>query len=433
VLFALLVLSCSGSKDLPPPPAGGGDSTPADSGPIEAAPVASNLLFVTLDTLRWDVLPRYSEERSWMPFLSGRLDAGITWDNAATCGHWTYTGMFCLTSGQPPLGSPLESGGGGALLPVPEEATLLAEVLGGAGFATAVVTDSPVFNSELGFLQGFDTIVEREGNDGAVIIEEGLAALEGLESPWYLHLHFLDMHTPYANPFDEEPPEGCPDLRAEGEVNAAIDGYPELPGEEQEALTECFWWYYGEQARHLDGLLEGLWGELEARGALADTLVVIATDHGEQFGEHEGITHRLGLHPEEIQGLVSFWYEGVSPESIDAPTSQIDVAPTALALLGVSAPEGSQGVSGGNGEVALSYDCIYLEGEQRRRYAAWDEEHRVVMEETDQEDEYEAFVRASDPLDLEDIDVEDLDVAHLVAEIQAMQAAAADHPYCPGP
>ena len=80
--------------------------------------------------------------------------------------------------------------------------------------------------------------------------------------------------------------------------------------------------------------LEGL----EASGALEDTLVVVWSDHGEQFWEHGLHTHAYTMHYAENDALAFFWGKNLKPGVWSEPTTHIDLAPTILEALGQPIP-----------------------------------------------------------------------------------------------
>ena len=91
--------------------------------------------------------------------------------------------------------------------------------------------------------------------------------------------------------------------------------------------------------RWLDAQLAITWDELEAKGLLDDTLVVVWTDHGEQFYERGHQTHAYQLFAEEVDGYAMFWAANLKPGLWTEPTTAIDLAPTILDALSVPIPD----------------------------------------------------------------------------------------------
>jgi len=83
---------------------------------------------------------------------------------------------------------------------------------------------------------------------------------------------------------------------------------------------------------------------LEAAGRAEGTAVVFLYDHGEEFFEHT-FSHLGGVWEHLARVPLLLRLPGEPPRRVDDRVARlIDVAPTALAALGVSAPAGWQGV-----------------------------------------------------------------------------------------
>lgn len=93
--------------------------------------------------------------------------------------------------------------------------------------------------------------------------------------------------------------------------------------------------------RTIAALLEGL----EADGRLADTAVILFADHGEAFGEHGVYFHGRALYEEMIRTPLMVAAPGLAPGTLAVNTSNLDVVPTALDLLGLPLPADLRGES----------------------------------------------------------------------------------------
>jgi arylsulfatase A-like enzyme len=91
------------------------------------------------------------------------------------------------------------------------------------------------------------------------------------------------------------------------------------------------------------------WGDLEdglaALGALDDTALVLTSDHGEGLGERGGnVGHAYGMHGELLDVPLLIVGGGLPPGAVDVVTSNADVAPTVLSLLGLPSDDRMQGL-----------------------------------------------------------------------------------------
>jgi tetratricopeptide (TPR) repeat protein len=133
-------------------------------------------------------------------------------------------------------------------------------------------------------------------------------------NPWFAWVHLYDPHEPYA------PPEP---FRSR---------YPTDP-------------YAGEIA-YTDASLGAFLDRLRSSGALEHTLLVIASDHGESLGEHGERTHGLFAYDATLRVPLIFWAKGaLRPAVSRAPSRLVDLMPTILDLVGVSAPPAINGRS----------------------------------------------------------------------------------------
>ncbi len=114
--------------------------------------------------------------------------------------------------------------------------------------------------------------------------------------------------------------------------------WDDIPPEEREAVEAHLRLRYAGEAAYLDDQLAAAFDALEDGGWLDRTLVVLWTDHGEQFWERGHPTHAWNLGREENDGLLAFWGHGVEPEAIPGPSHAIDLLPTTLDLLGLPIP-----------------------------------------------------------------------------------------------
>jgi arylsulfatase A-like enzyme len=96
---------------------------------------------------------------------------------------------------------------------------------------------------------------------------------------------------------------------------------------------------YGEDVFSLN--LEQLVGKLKQLGILNNTLIVVVSDHGEEFWEHGWTSHGHSLYQELTHGVFLMWNPKLipSPRRIIEPVQLIDVAPTVLDLLGLKIPD----------------------------------------------------------------------------------------------
>jgi arylsulfatase A-like enzyme len=149
---------------------------------------------------------------------------------------------------------------------------------------------------------------------------------------YFVFLHYMDVHYPY---YKHHSFKGrFREFR--GEPFYVNGPAPELPAEDLEYSMAC----YDEGIIHLDSVLEGLFGVLERSGRLDDTLVIIVSDHGDEFLEHGGLGHGTTCYNELLDSFILFVHPRLAGRDIKQPVSLTDVFPTLLEWAGVPAPAG---------------------------------------------------------------------------------------------
>jgi arylsulfatase A-like enzyme len=230
--------------------------------------------------------------------------------------------------------------------PLPLDELTLAELLGQHGFRTFALTSSVRFVPESGFDQGFDsyrTFHELDKNERSRRVTD--AALEAIDAaggrPFFGFLHYFDPHAPYAPPepfrsrwhaeADPFPPETTQRFiqahRRPGQAVAA----------ETLAYLEAL---YDAGIRYLDAPLARLLEGMSEHGLAANTLVVVTSDHGDEFKEHGGLSHDGPLHEEVVRvPLLVRWPEHVPAGLvIERAVQGVDVFPTLLELVDLEVP-----------------------------------------------------------------------------------------------
>lgn len=334
----------------------------AEEAPGAEGPLPQRVLLISLDTLRADHTGFGGYEKPTTPFLDSLAERAVVFDNHFANSNCTLpshatmlTGLHYPSHGVKPVG-PDEP-----LRVLPKGAVTLAQRFQAAGYQTAGFTShGDWLNARYGFDRGFDHF-ESGWVDADEIIGGYLDWLDD-EDPVrsFVFLHFFDIHSDTAQRGPCLPYRSTPELVAEfaGERPAGFTGCSQefqrrdgrescasnylkdvsnklepLPDEHLEFLVGL----YDAGIRKLDDQLKDLFAELEDRGQLDNTLVVVTADHGESFKEHGTMLH--DTHHDEVAQvpLIVLLPEsaGVAPRRIDALTQSTDLAPTILDLCGL--------------------------------------------------------------------------------------------------
>ena len=285
-----------------------------------------NIVLILVDTLRADYTSPYGFAQDTSPELARWAKRGALFERVRSQSSWTKMSMASLLTSLWPRSHGIREAQDG----LSDEAVTLAEVLAGAGYATYGVQTNGWLHQSFGFHQGFDRYMfPKTGGDPRMgqaslwphadrVVEEAERLLEAHDRtrPFFLYLHFMDVHE-YAAP---------PHLKTFGTDSKGA---------------------YLAAIRWVDDAVERVREELDDAGVLDNTLIVFGADHGETFGEHGVHGHaRNVLTPVVWVPLVfRFPFPVRPPVRIATQVRNLDLAPTLLELAGVAVPDGFEGAS----------------------------------------------------------------------------------------
>jgi len=310
-----------------------------------------NVVIVSIDTLRADHLPLYGYARDTSPNLRQLVAReGIVFESAFSHSPKTGPSHMSLLTGLLPDAHGVENVAGGeenrALSPGIET---LASILQKNGYRTAAFTEKGHVVAELGFDRGFDVFVSGGGAKG--IFENGIQAVEEFAGdPFFLFVHTYEVHDPYT------PPKGFREIWADPDYSGnVISDSAELTaaaGGEWVRRHEVFWGrvdrespadvqhlrdLYDGSIRFVDKLIGSLIEQLQEQGELERTLLIVLSDHGEEFLEHGGFLHDTSyqelLHVPLVMRLPADLAEGRRGRRVESVVRLVDVVPTVLDAL----------------------------------------------------------------------------------------------------
>jgi arylsulfatase len=284
-ILALAALACPGPRKPSPSPA-----------PTPRAATGTNVLLITIDTLRADHLGVYGYPRNTSPRIDALARAGTVFDQAYTFWPKTRASFVMMLTGR----RPSQNGYSKSHPVVLDFNPTIASALRDAGYATAAAVDNANLSVANGYSKGFDSYretweepaLESEMDRTRAITESGIAFLKdgARRKPFFLWLHYVNPHAPYTPPPPHDTAfldESVAKSRRLPVVRGVFGGIPQpwaVAG--QDRLGYYVAQYDGEIAaadqevgRVLDALL--------ASGQAGRTLVVLTSDHGESLGEHD--------------------------------------------------------------------------------------------------------------------------------------------------
>lgn len=309
----------------------------------------TNLLVISLDTTRRDHIGRFSGS-DITPHLDAVLDEAYVLENHRTCSNWTGPSMTCVMSGRNPMENgfwPWVSDDQVKGRP-PKTYDTLATHLTDAGWRTTLVTaNTSVFDLDAtGIPKGFEREVDvdwQPAPDVAAAAMTEVGTLTGQAAPWYLHVHFIDPHGNYCPPESYvEGLGGIPDLGYSindlcyDTYGPGWYDYYYQPQPWRDALVDTYEVLYDAELAYWDDSFGVFWDELDASGALDDTLVMFVTDHGQQFFERGGHGHGLWLGSEENRSTAAFWAKNLTAGAWTGVTLHQDLTETLYTAYGIT-------------------------------------------------------------------------------------------------
>jgi len=289
-----------------------------------------NVLFILIDTLRADRMGAYGYDRETSPDLDYLANTGIRFSENRAQSSWTKASMASLWTAH----HSARSGVVRHVDAVSDDAVMPAEIFRDAGFVTGGIWRNGWVAPNFGFSQGFDVYMTPtskqapaslrqearsgriDGTDIDVIFSAEEFMRANKDSRWFLYVHLMDVHQ-YISTED-----------------TAIFGDSYSDSYDNSILWTSI--QVGTLVRKLYEL------------GLGDrTLVVLASDHGEAFGEHGDEGHARDLFPEVTLTpfIISPPFKMTPPQIVWNRTQNVDIWPTVLDMLGLPGIEGADGVS----------------------------------------------------------------------------------------
>ena len=344
---------------------------------------APNIVLILIDTLRADALGSYGAAGDPTPAMDWLANEGVLFERAVAPSSWTLPSIASILTSTMPVDHGLNAFTG----VLRGELEVLPELLANAGYSCRAIVANELVSRRRGFARGyelydtygyaiegsltlsklFDRLVFLCGParsfgmskrpfltfvSGFPFIETRMThylydeditdrvlryAAEPDQRPIFLYVHYLAPHSPYL----EHP------LRA----------FPSQPSLE-EANRGDLLRLYGGEVTYTDAIVGEL---LDGLGELTENAIIVVTsDHGEEFWEHGRMLHGNGVFQEAVHVPLLFRGPGfLTGARVEYPVSLIDIAPTLLDFAGVAVPDA---FAGGSLRHALTG-----EGEERDR------------------------------------------------------------------
>jgi arylsulfatase A-like enzyme len=326
---------------------------------------APNVLLLILDTVRGEDLSLYGYGRETTPALSALAKQSVVFDRAWAPAPWTLTSHASMFTGHWPHEISADW-----LDPLDDAKPVLAEALSARGYATAGFVANLVYTHRgWGLDRGFSRYEDYPVSVGQVINSFNLGRivsnlrplreligfhdvlnrkpaadldrsllhwLDGVEPgrPFFAFVNYFDAHEPLFPPAPYDTlfgPFGVTGpFKYSAEKVHPLDRYAMSPARIQAERDA-----YDGAIAYLDHNIGGLLDELARRGVLDNTLVIIVSDHGEQFGEHGLLAHGNSVYTQLIHVPLLMRLPGVVPAGVrvEQGVSPVDIPATVMQIV----------------------------------------------------------------------------------------------------
>ncbi len=371
-----------------------------------------DVFLVLVDTLRADHLTAYGYPLPTSPNVDALAEDATLFERGFAHAPWTRPSCASLLTGRYPPDTGVQT----LYSALPRDVHTLPQLLRASGYETAGIISSVQLSGQFGFDKGFDLhdigssylawsgldralgrlgVTSRDSRypryDAAELTDEAIDWLEARPDPArpvFMYLHYSDPHGPYGPPADsdrwrdfaserarrlDEPPRLRP--RGDAVYSAA----------EFEAMIAA----YDSEIAYFDLHFGRLLAYLRASGRYDDALIVLTSDHGEEFLEHDGWEHGHTLFNEQLHVPLVLKYParlGEPPgRRVETPAGLVDVLPTVQDVVDAEWPsDGLRGRSlldhGGAGDRTLYADTLFVEPSLRGLVSGTDKIIQTVDE-----------------------------------------------------
>ncbi len=327
---------------------------------LSTAPRPKNVIVYLIDTLRRDKLSIYNPNtRVKTPNIERLAKQGVVFDNCYVQGNWSKASSAAFFTGLYPQKTRAET----VSEKLSKKLTLLPERLKKNGITTAAFISNGYLGAKFGFRQGWDyyrnPIRENLPSDTEHLLRLFWPWFEKhKQNRFFVYLGTIDPHVPYDPPkkflkmYDPKPynyKKGPIQPRKTGYLLAKIKKNPKIMSKRDWFHLEAL---YDGEVSYNDDQLGKLWDRLVKEGVAQDTMLIITSDHGDEFRDHGSVGHGHTVYEELIHMPLIVVYPPLfapakdgSIRRIEDYVEHIDIHATILDAMGVGVPKDIDGES----------------------------------------------------------------------------------------
>ncbi len=308
-----------------------------------------NAIVVLIDTLRADRLTAYAKTRVRTPAFDKFAKESTVFERCHAPSNWTKPSCATVLTGLYP--DTHKARGHSSRLA--SSSKMASEIFRTAGFATGAFIANGYLAAEFGFKRGWTKYInfirENKKTEAVNVFKESLDFIAGhKDKPFFTYIQTIDPHVPYDPPaedlklYDAQGYDGPVRNRSTGNLLEEIKRKKvELNARDRRRLEALYDGEITYHDRHFGHFLDGL----NKLGVLNDTAIIVCSDHGEEFFDHDSVGHGHTLYEELLHVPLVVRAPGIVPagKRVNTEVGLSDILPTLLQATGVPIPKGMEG------------------------------------------------------------------------------------------
>jgi len=278
-----------------------------------------NVVWIIVDAMRVNRLSAFGYRKPTTPYLEHLAGESLVFRQAYSQSSATLLSIPSMLAGRPVGTMNFDRKQDTLRARAADEP--LATTLQRHGYRTGFVVDRYVTKRLPAALDGYESLETITGEDdvgtwrarqAATAVTRAIEFLErdpGYSQPFFLTIYTADPHSPYVE---------HPGTRKFGKGGGAR---------------------YDNELAYTDQYIGMLVEYLRAKPPLLDdTIVIVSSDHGEEFNDHGGTLHARTCHEESVHVPLLVRIPGLPAQSVDIRVGLNDIVPTLVELLGLDVP-----------------------------------------------------------------------------------------------
>lgn len=298
------------------------------------SPSGPNVILIVPDALRADHLGCYGYSRPTSPQIDKFAADALIFEKAMSNSPWTKPSMGTVFTSI----YPHEHQAFSWMDNLSDEYLTIAEVFRNRNYATFAIQTNPAITKKHNFRQGFQYYSEMVLEKGEVVTSSFNSWVKKhKKKPFFAYLHYMDTHVPYNAPQEFSQIFGLKNdalfIPGEFQTNdVRLLGEMGLSVRDKQSLVNL----YDAAIKYFDSNFEKILDNLKKLGILNETIIILTSDHGEEFWEHDGFAHGHTVYNEVLHVPLIIGYMPHLPgKRIKSYVQLLDFFPTVLSLAGI--------------------------------------------------------------------------------------------------